>query len=400
MNILVLTTFPVDEPMHGGQHRVYNICRLLRDAGHSVESIGVQGSDAYPPSRGFVGFPGVDELARFISNPFLMEDWAIGELFTSDEGFYQSLAEKIECVPDLIYIEHPWLFQFAKRWRERTARADVKLVYGSANIEHELKYGIVKSYLGRAAAESARERVLECEIAALKDADIAVCVSENDARFCAKHTSAPVLLAPNGVRDSPATLDGISESNRITAHHKFALYCASGHPPNITGFFDMFGEGVGCLSPVERLVVAGGAGQSIRSDPRFAKVPGLARVYVDAGLVSDQCLQGLLRTAHTVLLPVTFGGGTNLKTAEALWSGRHVVATRTAMRGFEQFQTASGVEVQADSRDFRAAVRRSMASLPLRLTAAEQDLRRPVLWEETLKTLIQYISTIEAFAHE
>ena len=106
----------------------------------------------------------------------------------------------------------------------------------------------------------------------------------------------------------------------------------------------------------------------------------------------EQCLQGLLEIAHTVGLPITHGGGTNLKTAEALWAGKHVVATTTAFRGFESFRTSPGVLVADEPSKFLAALRTTMAQAPNNLPRAEREKRKSVLWTETLKPLISLVA--------
>jgi hypothetical protein len=188
------------------------------------------------------------------------------------------------------------------------------------------------------------------------------------------------------------TPEGIAEANRITGHKKFVLYSASAHPPNITGFFDIFAGGVGCIAPNELIVVAGSAGPNIKSDPRFERTAGLSKVFVAPGTVSEECLQGLLEIAHTIGLPITHGGGTNLKTAEALWAGKHIVATTTALRGFESFRASQGVLVADEPSKFLASIRTTMAHAPNNLSIAERGKRTSVLWAETLKPLIALIS--------
>jgi hypothetical protein len=334
-------------------------------------------------------------MARHIANPFLMEDWAIGHMAANDEQFFAHLRSQIDEPPDLIHVEQPWLFAFAQRYVVECARRPVKLLYGSQNVEHSLKKRIVGTYLGKPAAEECERLVLECELEAVRGADLIGAVSTDDAEWLQRYASHEVFVAANGVRDRPTTLEGIREANLVTGHRKNALYCASAHPPNVVGFFEMFGRGVGCLSPDQRLVVAGSAGPNIKADARFSKAPGLAKHYVDAGEVSEECLQGLLQTAHVIVLPITQGGGTNLKTAEALWSGRRVVATPIAMRGFEQFEGAPGVAVCSDAVDFRHATRAAMSEPPLELKREDRLARKSLLWESTLMPLVTQVSISE-----
>lgn len=394
MNILTLSTYPIDIPQHGGQHRLFNIVRLFREAGHTVQVAGVLGSTNYPKSQGFADYPSVLALAAFIENPFLMDDWAIGRLFADNDYYFSQLADLITITPDVIHVEQPWLFAFAERYRKKRLQKVVKILYGSANIEHNLKYDILKTYTNVSIAENGAKKVLDCEIDALRNADGVCCVSEHELQWSRDKTKVPIVLAQNGVKDTPVTLEGIKEANSITGHKKTALYCASAHPPNIKGFYDVFGNGIGCLAPEEIIVVAGSAGASIKDDSRYLKTAGLKPKYIAAGLVSEGCLQGLLQTAHTVILPITHGGGTNLKTAEALWAGRHVVATPVAMRGFENFSSAKGVYVEESPEKFCKAIRMAMSEVPMRLSDYERSERSVLLWESTLTSLLNMIKVI------
>jgi hypothetical protein len=394
MRVLTLSTYPIAAPRHGGQQRLHHIVRAFKAAGHQTQSIGIFGSQSYPAEEGFLSLPPVDQLTRYIKNPVLMEDWAIGQMAVDDAKVFSELCDHIDVVPDVIHVEQPWLFAFAQRYARQCGRDKVKLIYGSANIEHELKRSIVEQIIGTKAAKSCAELVLKCECSAARGADLVAATSSRDAQWLRPYSNGDVLVAANGVAERPSTIAGIEAANAITSHRKFALYCASSHPPNIAGFFDLFGRGIGFLSPIERIVVAGGAGLSIRSDSRFKTTPGLAAHFIDAGEVSEECLQGLLETSHVMVLPLTQGGGTNLKTAEALWAGHWVVATQTAMRGFEDYSAERGLDVCSDASSFREAIRVAMQSAPLRLSSAEKMARRPLLWEYTLKPMVSRAGAI------
>lgn len=395
MRVLTLSTYPIARPRHGGQQRLHHIVEAYKAAGHQCRSAGVLGSEKYEPEDGFLPFPPADRLSRYIANPFLMEDWAIGQLAVKDDRFHQALCELFGETPDVIHVEQPWLFALAHRYARRFGPGVVKVIYASANIENELKLRILSSYFGAAHAHDCARLVLACETEAAAKADLVIATSETDVEWLKKHTGGDIVLAPNGVPERRGSTRGIQEANRITLHAKTALYCASAHPPNTYGFFDIFGRGIGFLTPAERIVVAGSAGEAIKDNPRFQRTPGLTQHFIDAGEVSEECLQGLLETCHAIVLPITQGGGTNLKTAEAIWAGRWVVATPIAMRGFEHFSAARGVHICTEPTLFRETVRKVMGNPALRLTESEQSSRRVVLWESTLRLLV---GRVAAFA--
>lgn len=394
IKILTLSTYPVKQPAHGGQHRLHNIIQNYAMQGHDVQAVGVLGSESYSPEDGFVPFPGIDALSAYIENPFLMEDWAIGRLFGENDYFFESLAKEIRFRPDVIHVEQPWLFAFALRFNQKLLGGGARLVYGSANIEHELKSSIIKKYMGSVVAAACASKVLDIEIAALRDADLVACVSESDLLWSKAHARAECLLAANGVADRQVTRDGIKEANKISGHHKFALYCASGHPPNISGFFDFFGDGVGCIAPDQCLVVAGSAGPAILQDERAKRAAGLNRLIRSNGTVTEDCLQGLLHTSHAIILPITEGGGTNLKTAEALWAGKRIVGTPTAFRGFERFMDAPGVSIAEQRANFLQELQKAMTAHALVLDQEEKESRKSVLWGHSLKALVSAVNSL------
>lgn len=383
--VLVLCTFPIENASHGGQVRVENIVGMFSGLGAQVTVAGVLGGDHYAPSAHFVGYPGAHAFSGLIANSFLMEDWSIGRLFSESDYHYQSLRSLIEIEPDIIHVEHPWLMRFALRLREDRAWTHCRIIYGSANVEHELKQRILARYLSAREAVDNAALVYETEIEALAKADAVICVSESDMAFCKGHTQVPLVLAENGVAGDEATVDDIVDAHRLVGEYKYALFTASAHPPNVTGFYTMFPTGLTALAPDERLVIAGSAGESILGHEKARYMPRLGSGSIVTGIVKPGDLRGLNHNAHAIVLPITEGSGTNLKTAEALWAGVHIVATRLAMRGFETFIESPGVHVHDEPLAFQAALRQVMNSPRLVLSDGDLKKRETVLWRNTLK---------------
>jgi hypothetical protein len=394
MKILVLCTYPIGNPVHGGQLRVRNMVDTYLRAGHEVQVVGVLGSDQYPPEEGFVKFPGHEALVSVYPEPFLMEDYAISKLFAESQMWFERLVAKVSITPDVIEVVQPWLFGFCQRY---VVQAGIRpaIVYSSQNVESSLKERIVRSYSGEKRALAVADSIHATEIATISGADGVICVSQSDLDWTRQYSDKPMLLAPNGVRPWAISDEGTSVAKKIVGENQYAIYCASAHPPNMTGFFEMFGGGFGSLAPDQSLVIAGGAGYAIAGDVRVHQSAKLAERVVVAGIVSQPCLEGLLDLAHCIVLPLTQGGGTNLKTAEALWSGRYVLATTVAMRGFEDFLGAPGVFVADDPSEFKKGLRHVMALAPLQLSEADRNKRKRVLWDECLSLLPSFVEQIE-----
>lgn len=395
MKILVVVTYPICNPRHGGQVRVHNLVTFYRSSGHSVQVIGVLGSDAYPSESGFVSYPG-QSIRGICRNTFLVEDYCIGRLFSESEPHFWELANQVSERPDFIQVEHPWLFRFAKRLASEVYDG-VPIVYSSHNVEFLLKRQILENYRTDDEAESVVSEIEAMEREAVRDSVAVVSVSASDAAWM--HENEPdcqVFIAANGVSERPLAADhSVLVERFLGGRRQYALYCASGHPPNVEGFFAIFDDGFGSLKPDECLIIAGAAGEAIASNERVFKSAKLAERTTIAGVVEESTLAALIYHAHCIILPLTQGGGTNLKTAEALLSGKHVVATPIAMRGFESFLAAPGVHVREGAPAFKRKLRDVMAMPPVELTEDQVAARRKLLWAECLRPLVDMLDLVE-----
>jgi len=323
-----------------------------------------------------------------------MEDYCIGELFYKNDIFYNKLKRKIDLNADIVQFEHPWLYRFIKRVMEEESWHP-KLIYSSHNIEYKLKNDILKNYRTDNEAEIDSKLIYDLEIEAINNADGIICVSESDLNYINSHNHKNTILARNGVSDWIKNENQNNLAKIISKESKFALYCASGHPPNIAGFFNMFGGGFGSLTPDQNLIIAGGAGNAIAGNQKVHESAKLAEKIITAGIVPQETLWGLLNMAHCIVLPLTQGGGTNLKTAEALWSGKYILATSIAMRGFESFISEPGVFIEDDPANFKRTLRDIMGKTSLTLTEDNIKKRSSVLWKECLSGLPLFIEKLQ-----
>jgi hypothetical protein len=110
--------------------------------------------------------------------------------------------------------------------------------------------------------------------------------------------------------------------------------------------------------------------------------------------LSEDRLVGLLQVADIILLPITEGGGSNLKTAEAIVSEKRVVATEYAFRGFDELKKLSNIFIATKPQEFREAIMRALQTEPLNRTDKEQELEKVVLWQNCLKNLVSEVSAL------
>lgn len=78
MNILILSCYDPRGGRHGGEIRLNEIIKFFESEGHIVNNGGLLSSDTYTESRYFLKRPANEVLLKFVSNPFLMEDYAVG----------------------------------------------------------------------------------------------------------------------------------------------------------------------------------------------------------------------------------------------------------------------------------------------------------------------------------
>lgn len=351
MKIAILSIYPASRPFHGGQRRVDAIGRVLRAAGHSVFVIPVFFPGSYPNhdrEEARTALP--DHLLAGLHRAGLREDLHLHRLLGAGVPAFEATRARIDEIrPDILHLEQPWLFPLLDPLLAvlpRATRERLRIVYGSQNIESLLVPARFRDEAG------ALERAAACR------ADLVVAVSEADARVLsgwrATSGTGPVILAPNG--SWPPILDPAAP--RLIAED-YLLVVGSAHAPNAAGYWDVFGRIPGCVPPDARLVVVGGMANLLRDDPRYRHFRKLNDHLVRLmGVVDEATLQALLTHARGICLPINAGGGTNLKTAEALLTLKPVIALRTAFRGFEDAAALDGIYIADTENDFRACVRR------------------------------------------
>ena len=352
MKIVTLSTYPVSHPFHGGQRRLDAIAQVLRAAGHTVQALPLFFGSNYPEHDATEARSALSgDLYGEMIRAGLREDLHMHRMLRPGVAAFDAARARLrEIGPDVLHIEQPWLFPLLDPLLEGMPPAErPAVVYGSQNIES----GLI--------SERFRAETDALERAAARRADLIVAVSEADARVLegwrAPDRRVPVVVAPNG--SWPPELDNTALN---IMDEDYLLVVGSGHAPNATGYWDVIGRIPGCIPPDARLVVVGGVGDLLRSDPRFRHFRQLNDHLVRLmGKVSEPALQALLTHAKGICLPIKTGGGTNLKTAEALLTLKPVIAMRPAFRGYDEALHLDGVYVAETEEAFRALVRQLFA---------------------------------------
>ncbi len=401
--VLVFGTYPVVRPQHGGQHRVTAIIDQYQKTGIEVRYCGVF-YDAFYADKGrydiaLDGSPDdMSELEKYTT------DVSAGKRIWTDSSVRKKVKKLIEDFqPDAIQIEQmfpyfglePLLASIS--WRGA-------LIYSSHNIEYELKETILQgAECSPLEVNASVQEIKNMEITLAKKADILTsCTTSDQAVYKRLGSKSTSVLAPNGIEPPKKNLN---TSDELRAEYKkagvenIALYIGSGHPPNLVGFEEMIGYGVAFVPENARIVIVGGVSDMIwgnlQKQPNYIQIGFNKRVEL-LGRVSDAKLTALLEIANAVLLPITEGSGSNLKTAEAILSGRRVVATKHSFRSYERFESLSGISFADSKNSFRANITEALTAPVLKRTKQETKLAAEVDWAHALGDLTEIVRNYES----
>ena len=390
--VLVLTTYPIVKPRHGGQIRARALVDSYREGGFKVSHLAVVDQGAFP--RNALGeldieFP-KDDPRWFIEgkNVPLTTDLRAGLFAAGSQQTYQRILDSIPSKVDVFHLEQPWLLPLVRRLKTEQRHAHAVVVYGSQNIEAPLREAIFRQ-MSIPDGDAVAERILWVETEACREADLSLAVAPVDHEMLVKLGARSVLRAPNGIHGWEASEGRIARWQRKLSARRTALFVGSAHPPNFDGFFRAFGESLGFVPPDCRIVVAGSVGSHVFEyyhRMRFNTL-NLSRLEV-TGEVDDEDLAALKTIASVFLLPIFEGGGSNIKTAEAIFSGKQLIATTASLRGYEPYAHLPEITVANTRDEFRLAVRNALAPSPPRAEVKTQaDLRSRLLWQNTLSVV-------------
>lgn len=393
-NLLVLTSYPLADPKHGGQIRGAQLVEHYSSLGwnaHNIAYVDYESPEQLGPNDKIFSDKKFHGLFEGIEVPYV-NDLALSEYVGCDSvflDFCSSLPMRI----DIIHVEQPWLWALAERYRA-DVNGDCILVYGGQNIEAKLKIEVLSS-LTDGHYSYLYDRVYTAidalEKRAVGSADIVAGVSRSDiADMSAWNSRAQFVSAANGVRSFPVDARHLSLWQQKLAATPFLLYAASAHPPNFTGFNEIFGGSLACFPPNTRFVIVGSVCPHVE---REASV-GPYRTVNQSRLrlfqqVSDDDLAALKSLAVGFLLPVSYGGGTNLKTAEALYVGKPVIGTPAALRGFDDWVGFPSVSVGYNPSEIHKAIRQVFANPPV--SEITEDKRDSLTWANCFTGLLQAV---------
>jgi glycosyltransferase involved in cell wall biosynthesis len=384
-----------DEPYSGGAIRMRAIEQACCDAGAAFQRIEVQARHA-PADR-----PWALTLSwwarhrrRHLGRPSGLEPLRL--LWASEDG--RALAARmarqvgVDALRPVtvLLVEHPWLFGLARALRDHGHCPNAALVYSSHNIEwrlHEAQWRRQNAWTAAAGRLVAAIRRAEAVAAAAADLTLAVC--EADAAELREHGARQVLVLCNGVHAPPLQAVPGSAPDALRGR-PYLLFVASDFWPNVSGFDAWMPADFGHWPAGHAVAVAGRVGAALRRQRRWSAAFEQGRI-IDLGVLPRDRLAQAIAQAHALILPIGEGAGTNLKTAEALVSGRPIVATPMSLRGFEAYAQHPCLHLADTPAAFNAAMQRALAQRKADLC---DERAQSLLWPQTLAPLMPALNAL------
>ncbi|MBS0350098.1 MAG: glycosyltransferase [Proteobacteria bacterium] len=386
--VLMLSLFPFKNAKFGGQIRSNAAYQGYHKLGLVIPFI-VRPIDWYVNES-----IAIDEVVFPLISPYRLYgcaeyipysgDFLAGIFAKNDPKVIKAIKRRIKFPVDIIHVEHPWLFPFVYKLKKEFAMTqNATLIYSAQNIEWALNEQMLNgSNLDQNIIKKLVQDIRELELFTINHADLVVTVSPADQAYLEQQTIKKVIYAPNATHKKiPDDNKVVSWKQRLPA--KFFLFAGSDHPPNSIGLHT-------CLNGIDKnfteefkVVILGSVINSINQYPLFSNSN-----FIKLGFVEPEDLAAIIFCAHAVLVPITIGGGTNLKTAEALLSGKYVVATKFGMRGYEHYIGHEGVYVSESPSEFQNDMRK-VWQLPK--PSFENFRAQDLTWEYSMQPLFRSI---------
>jgi Glycosyltransferase len=388
MRVLMMGPWAIERPRHGGQIRADAIVKAYRSHGHEVMFIGVVDGAAVP--RADMGPHDLaidDSIHDFIRRsglPWQISLWRALAEIPEQLAHFARLVRQFR--PDIVEMEEPYLWRVVQALQRAELLNGARIVHSAYNFETDYRRELAR--ITGSVHENILMDVAETEREIASMADLVVAVSDADAESFRKIGAATVTVARNGCREIQPEPDALQAVDAYFGHKPFALFVSSAHPPNAQGLLD--------LAPPLRarlpgqLAVCGSVCELLEEHRRSSAMLRHARFM---GTIDFDLLDALLTRAAVVLLPKTKGGGSNLKTSEALLSYRPVVATSKAFVGFEQWRDVPGVTVSDEAADFWDQVCWHLAN-PATTSDTWRNGRHGLSWADCLLPMVQAVERL------
>lgn len=400
-NVLVLATYPIKNPQHGGQKRLDAVVSMYKRQFSNVRFTSVFYKKTYKDHDSGDISLGLASSLDAEKHP-LTGDIICGRAVFYDKKVKKAVSKLLTTFkPAIIHIEQPYIY-LGLRPLLKELDIKPKLVFGSQNIEGPMK----KEILEGAGVETGEIKAVvktinDVEAQLSRECDLLTACTEDDLNKHIKMGAKTVVLSQNGISPVSTNRADISYWRKIFDADGIAtkvLFVASAHPPSITGYIDMVGKGLGFLPRDSRLLMAGSISDYFVDQIKIKNVDiqdvtFWLRAY-PCGRLSESRLGALLNLADVIILPITEGGGSNLKTAEAILADKKIVTTTHALRSFEWLTDLPNVWVADTQIDFKKSITESITTPFVARTEKQNKMVKSVLWDHRLKDLEKKVGSL------
>ena len=351
LKVLQFANYKVEEYNQGGKIRCYEIRNTLLESGYDVKTLSF-------------GFGKCDQLKNYHlevdESSFFKEvkdgtisDWAICEYILKNEFLLLNLRKLTKKFnPDIMLLEQPFLWPIVNELFEG-GFIDKRclLVNSTQNIEFKLKESIYQSVFNSTLTEEYISIVQSMEEDATRSSDITLCVSEIDYNyFKSLNNNAQTYIIPNGTKKY-TDCDTEFWIKKFKGTKNNWVFVASWHKPNIEGILRLINAGLDSFDSKEtKLWIFGSVVHPISE---FIKDHSKRNSVIQLiGESSSSEIAGAIESSTGIILPIWEGGGSNLKTAQALVSGKYILSTNYAFRGYEEFASTESLLLTDDAKSF------------------------------------------------
>lgn len=300
--------------------------------------------------------------------------------FVMENSFLRRIYECLRVDAKLVIVEHPYMVRLPAAYSDR-------FVYSSQNNELALKrqslqYHPASTYLLGVLAE------LEDLAVSTSAAVIAVSAEDAESFTIGRCAAAPIVIVPNGA-PCPAPSTNEDDARVRRSANPAALFVGSAHMPNIEAV-EFISTVLAKECPEIDFHLVGAAGESAPR-PR----PGNVIVW---GSVSDGLKTAIANSSTVAINPMFSGGGSNVKVADFLANGLHIVSSAFGMRGYPT-EMLGEVSV-AERHTFASLLREAVTAEGVDAPAAKDrrrllfdtylsDVRMGQLFTETIRDLLR-----------
>lgn len=402
--VLVIALYPCVVPSHGGQVRLKGIVDGMFAMGLHVRTMGVYANFQFPADqRGSSDIVIVDD--EF--NDAYFQDPLFGDVLITKFVMQRSMLANqfidtiVSFSPDIIWLEQPFLYPLVERALASVANIGSekpKIILSSQNEETKLKYHLADMPNGLGVYDIGLfQQAEEIENHALRSADLIVCINDEEAARLDEQGLQTVYLPATTAMNFHIQPSTNKRTASVNPEAPYIAYAASSYWPNVEGFYDMFGDGLGFLRTHERLKIAGSVGEAIKKDSRFEARRSINEARGEfLGFLPEIDLELLYVNASAIIVPITTGAGANLKMADALASGRPVLSTPNGLEGYRSMVSEAlgqGVYEASTPMEFRRLCRLAVEG---QLRAPSPKLREKFLPSTIQSRLLEIFTKVTA----